>query len=321
MLNLYYGRESLNKEAFLFSKIKENLEAIRAGKTKAKRILLIVPAQFTLKAEEAAFSHLQAKGFFDFHIMSGNRLRSRILSEVGQTGKTAINSTGRKMLLRKIAAEKKSELNTFSNVVETDEFLSMAGDFIVQLKQNNLDPQELKNIVEVAGEREILQKKLEDMHTIYTAYQELMQGKFNDSEDMLKAVCERVQQSDYIATSEIWYYDFYSFVPSEIDFMRELIQYSAALNIVLTNGSASDRDQPLFSPALRSINALQKAAESLGIDCAIIPVDKAFQHNKKPKAFAHLESQLYSVPCDIFGLKGRAFAVARPPGKHPLYRK
>lgn len=63
MLNLYYGRESLDKEAFLFSEIKKSLEKIRTGKTKAKRILLVVPAQFTLKAEEAAFSHLKAKGF------------------------------------------------------------------------------------------------------------------------------------------------------------------------------------------------------------------------------------------------------------------
>ena len=303
MLNLFCGREALDKEAFLFSKIKESLEAVRAGETNAKRILLIVPAQFTLKAEEAALSHLQAKGFFDLHIMSGNRLRSRILSEVGQTGKTAINSMGRNMLLRKIAAEKKSDLHTFSNVAHTDEFLSMAGDFIVQLKQNNLNPQNLKNIASHAGEREILKKKLEDMHTIYTAYQELMQGKFNDSEDMLKAVCERVQKSHFIATSEIWYYDFYSFVPSEIDFMRELIKYSANLNVVLTNGNSRDQDQLLFSPAVRSINSLKKAAEDLNIDCSITAVDEAFKYDKKPGALAHVEAQLYSMPCDIFYAK------------------
>lgn len=149
------------------------------------------------------------------------------------------------MLLRKIAGEKKQTLGAFAKVVETDEFLAMTGDFIVQLKQNNLSPEALKNIAEKTNDRELLKKKLNDMCEIYTAYQEALQGKFNDSEDTLKAICERVKKSNYIKTSEIWYYDFYSFVASEIDFMRELIKHATDLNVVLTNGDVGDGDRAL----------------------------------------------------------------------------
>ncbi|NCB42430.1 MAG: hypothetical protein EOM59_07395 [Clostridia bacterium] len=309
MLNLYYGRESLDKEAFLFYKIKESLKAIRTGNEKAKRVLLIVPAQFTLKAEEAAFYHLKERGFFDLDIMSGNRLRSRILNEVGQTGKIPIDSLGRKMLLRKIATEKKEELYTFTKVVESDEFLSMTGDFIVQLKQNNLSPQDLKKIAEKTGDSVMLKKKLEDMHVLYMAYQAVLQGKFNDSEDLLNDISQKVQKSNFIATSEIWYYDFYSFVPSEIGFMRELIKHSTGLNVLMTKGEANDNDRAIFAPVERSIKDLTYAAKSVGIDFSIIPVHQEFAHTGKPAALLHLEHQLFAMPCRTFHKEDKSLPV------------
>ncbi len=296
MLNLYYGRESLNKEAFLFSKIKENLESIRSRQTKAERVLLIVPAQFTLKAEEAAFSHIDAKGFFDLQIMSGNRLHQRIFQEVGQTGRIAVNTLGRAMLLRKIARDKKNEFGAFRNVAETPEFLSMAGDFIVQLKQNNLSPESLQEITTGTREEGILRKKLADMQRIYEAYQEAMEGKFTDSEDSLKAVCQRVPQSDYIKNAEIWFYDFYSFTQREIDFMGELMLHAVNLNVVLTKSEPEDADASLFAPSARSVKALTDRAERLGVLHRTSPVGQDFVRPKKPDALLHLEKELYAAP-------------------------
>jgi ATP-dependent helicase/nuclease subunit B len=297
MLNLYYGRESLDKEAFLFSKIKEDLESIRCRRSKAERILLIVPAQFTLKAEEAAFSHIDAKGFFDLHIMSGNRLRHRIFGEMGQTGRIAVNTLGRAMLLRKIARDKKGDLGAFRDVADTSEFLSMAGDFIVQLKQNNLSPEGLEEIATQTKEDGILRKKLADMQLIYEAYQQAMEGKFTDSEDELQAVCVKVKKSDFIRSSQIWYYGFYSFTPREIDFMGELMSRAVDLNVVITQGEPRDPDAELFTPAAKSVKALTDRAERLGVPHRTSPVGQEFVRAQRPAELAHIEKELYAVPC------------------------
>ena len=47
--------------------IGRDLENIHNGNSAARQVVLIVPAQFTLEAEEAAFRKFDAKGFFDLH--------------------------------------------------------------------------------------------------------------------------------------------------------------------------------------------------------------------------------------------------------------
>jgi len=105
----------------------------------APQKLLIVPAQLTLSAEEAAFDALGKGnddfGFLDLHIMSGNKLRTEIMNKAGGPGRTAINNLGRSMILRKCA--KDSSLEVYSKAASSPEFLSAAGDFILQLKQKN----------------------------------------------------------------------------------------------------------------------------------------------------------------------------------------
>ena len=46
MLNIYYGRESIDKEKFIYERIAE----------KQGRTLVIVPDQYTLEAEKRGFS-------------------------------------------------------------------------------------------------------------------------------------------------------------------------------------------------------------------------------------------------------------------------
>ncbi len=57
MLNIYYGRESVDKERFIFEEIK------RTGFDEKHRTVVIVPDQYTLEAERAAFACLNIKTY------------------------------------------------------------------------------------------------------------------------------------------------------------------------------------------------------------------------------------------------------------------
>ena len=110
--------------------------------SKAKNKLLIVPAQLTLSAEQAAFDITKKDGFFDLQIMSGNKLRSEIIAKTGGSGRAPINTLGRSMILRKCAKE--AGLNMYKDLASSADFLSAAGDFIVQAKQTLNDEIEIK---------------------------------------------------------------------------------------------------------------------------------------------------------------------------------
>ena len=105
MVTVYRQRAGLDVESMLFEKIKESLGRIRGGESSAERVLLVVPAQYTLAAEEAAFEKLGTQGLMDLQIVSGNKLREDILKETGRSGRTPINSIGRSMVLRRVASK------------------------------------------------------------------------------------------------------------------------------------------------------------------------------------------------------------------------
>ncbi len=202
-----------------------------------KRVILVVPAQATLKTEEESFAALGGAGFFDFHVMSGAKLRTIILQETGSPEKTPVNTLGRSMILRKILKDRASQLKSFGSVCRESGFLDLAGDMIVQMKQNGIDPAGLAALSETAAEGSLLADKLADLQLIYSDYQSLMEGKYTDTEDLLKYTAEMVPKSRYVRESVLWFSDFYSFTKNEQAFLRALKETAADLNVTLLAGS------------------------------------------------------------------------------------
>ncbi|MEG0663311.1 MAG: hypothetical protein RR472_08530, partial [Anaerovoracaceae bacterium] len=112
MLNIYYGRDCLNKDQFIFQQIKGNT-------------LLIVPDQFTLQAERDAFFYLQKEGLMDIEVLSISRLGTRVLDSVGGGMKPMINKQGRHMLLTKIAREEDSKLQVYKGYKDNAAFIEL----------------------------------------------------------------------------------------------------------------------------------------------------------------------------------------------------
>lgn len=80
MLNIFYGRENLDKEKFIFEKVGD-------------RALIMVPDQYTLEAERQAFRHLGVSSLMDVEIVSAASLGGNILSELGGNKRSFITNT------------------------------------------------------------------------------------------------------------------------------------------------------------------------------------------------------------------------------------
>ena len=302
MLRMIRASGAQDLPEILFRGISKSLEEMRSGRSGAKRVILVVPAQFTLKAEELAFRKLGGEGFFDLHIVSNNKLAQQIINETGGMGRTPVDTLGRLMLLRKIAKEEAAELDIFSSVAGDPGFLKMAGDLIVQLKQNNVSAAELSEIAE--GTRSgLLARKLLDMQRICGAYDRAMEGRFNDSEDLRAFVTSRVSSCSWVCDAEFWYYDFYSFTRRDADFLGELVRCSKGLNIVLLSGDASARPE-LFAAPERTVRELVSRAAECGSGYEITTAE-GFELSR-PAELKHLESQLFKIPPQKAGECDRA---------------
>ncbi len=237
MTKIFFSADPKKLRERLFEKIKTDLEGGRA-----EAVVLVVPAQFTLTAEEEAFGALGGEGFLDLHVMSGEKLRSIISAELGFSGKTAVTSVGRQMLIGRILRRRESELSEFRSVAKDGGLAELAADLMVQMRQGDVTAADIEALSEMEGHPPLLSRKLKDAALIAADYMSIMEGKFTDSEDYLKYVTDQVKDSEWAARRIFYYYGFYSFTRSETDFLRELSARALAVNIAFPGDAPGSED-------------------------------------------------------------------------------
>ena len=300
MLRLYYGRENLDKEKFLFDQIGN------------QRVLLLVPDQFTLQAERNAFAYLGVEGLMDLEVMSQSRLGFKVLSEVGGSNKIPIDKYGRHMLLTKILTEENERLEAFRGMNQRASFVEMANNLISEMKQFNTSTDDILKILAETEKTSILHRKLKDIHVIYEKYEKMIEGKYLDTEDYLNLFVSKIGKSQLVKNSVIWINGFDYLTPKSLDIIERLLLAAKDVNVVLTadcsSGAAGcgmpsvSRDSDLFDLTRGLMGKLKMIAEKNGLEYEEHHIDKSYQiqtgenHEEKAPALTHLEQELYAQP-------------------------
>lgn len=282
MLNIFYGRESLDKEKFIFDNI-------------GKKAIVLVPDQYTLEAERQAFRHLSIEALMDIEILSPSRLGSRILSQLGGGRKNFIDKYGRHMLLYRAAASKREELKIFRGMEKKASFLDAVNNFISEMKQYDCGADELLMMAKEGEEDSYTQQKLMDIHTLFAEYEKQIEGKYTDSEDYVDLYINKIGDSELVKGSEIWIYGFDSFAPKTMSLMGQLMAHASNVNLVITYDRGG-RDEDLFDLADMIIKQAETLASSLGVATKRIGISDEYAENKKSPAIRHLEKELYAIP-------------------------
>ncbi len=260
---------------------------MNSGELRAPRqVVLVVPAQYTLRAEERAFRSLGGDGFFDFHIMSGNRLIHQIVHETGGPGLTPVNNLGRTMMLRRIARNRAQDLKCYGSLAESSEFLKLAGDFIVQAKQNKIDEEAMPLLVQASPEGSLLRDKLSDMQILMSEYQLAMAGRFSDSEDLLAFAAGNAKDSPFVRDSYFFYFGFYSFTSNEMDFLTSLAEAGCGLTVMLQGAPSEGLEDDVFMVPRRSAQRLTALCREKGI-----PVERLTEAEQDRQAGAGLDAE------------------------------
>lgn len=282
MLQIYYGRECVDRDRYIFEHIK--------GET-----LLIVPDQFTLQAERDAFFYCgDRKGFMDLQVLSFSRLGARVLEELGGGKRPMINKQGRHMLLTKILKKQEEQLELYRGYSGNTAFIERVNNFISEVKQQGITP---KILLEKAQDQDaslFLQKKLTEIHGIFAAYEEAIQGKYVDTEDYVSLYSEKIGDSKRLEGQTLWIYGFDYFTPKNLLVIGSLLQKVKEVNIVLTWDDGG-RDAHVFSIGSHMVKKLQETAEKAGVpwNLEAIPLTDSCE---RPPALETLERELFALP-------------------------
>ncbi len=293
MLNIFYGRENLDKEKFIYDNI-------------GGRALLVVPDQFTLEAERELIAHSGAKALMDVEVLSLSRLGYRLLEELGGSKRTFIDKYGRHMILSSIAAEEREKLQVFKGLEEKNSFIELVNNFISEMKQFNCGADELAEIARSVPDGSYTQRKLEDLYLLYSEYEAAIRGKYTDSEDYIDLFLGKISRSELVAGNHIWIYGFDSFAPKALSVIGELMQYAADVNLVLTYDDKREaRDADLFALAETVIRNFENLAERRGIEVRKRAIPKTYTAERADK-IQFIEQELYALPARKYARGGQS---------------
>ena len=285
MLNIFYGRESIDKEKFIFEVI-----SARPGRT-----LVIVPDQYTLKAEKQAFNLMGKKSMMDVEIISFSRLGSRLIASQGGGSRTFIDKYGRHMLLSQIAARCEDRLKVFRGSLRKNSFIEMTNNFISEMKQYNVEPEDLARLKENLDEDSLLAGKLSDICLLFEEYQKRIEGRYTDSEDYIDLYMSKIGTSDMIAESSIWVYGFDSFAPKAVEVLGNLMAAARDVNVFLTFDQ-NCRDEELFALTEIVMRNLEKEAARFGVESRRQKIEAGTGYDRiRRKSLQRLEKELYAV--------------------------
>jgi ATP-dependent helicase/nuclease subunit B len=260
-----------------------------------KRVLLVVPEQYTLQAERGAMEAMGLPGFMDFDVLSMTSLGRRVFADVGGAADTKnfIDQYGKIMLiarlLHKHAADPDEHLEAFRASGPSAALAAHISDMISELKNFNITPSDLEDIAAMLGKDDLLGLKLSDIALIYRGFERELSGKLRDTADYLKEFTAKIPESGYIATSEIWLsgYDYLS--PAMNDAVIELARKALGVNIVLT----ADENDPFFSLTNGLADKLTDEARKVGIKTERSHIDINYTR-KLPAEIAHIEQNLFA---------------------------
>ena len=255
MLTLYGARECIDKEKFIYDKIGSS----------DRESLVLVPNQYTLVAEEQAVKYLGTDCLFDTEILSMNRLGQRILTEKGLESVEMLSRYGRLMLLTRIVAEHKDELELFAKSAGKLTFTQMLDDFLVSFKQQNCSFEQLEEMIDDEKVNVILRKKLSELKGIIADYESAIAGKYTDSEDYINMYIEAIPDCRIARDKDIWIYGYDSITPKFMRSMFELSKVANSVNLII-NESDTGLDEKV-----RAAIYAKASEEGITISEAAIP--------------------------------------------------
>ena len=161
-LQFIMGNSGAGKSRYAYQKILA--EAMRHPE---KTYLIIVPEQFTMQTQKELVSLHPAGGILNVDILSFQRLAYRIFEETGGSLYPVLEETGKSLVVKRVAQEKKKELTILGSTLKRTGAVSQMKSLISELKQYQIAPSELDTWAEETGEKKLLAAKLKDTGVIY----------------------------------------------------------------------------------------------------------------------------------------------------------
>lgn len=232
-LRIIYGKPGSGKSQYCFQEIIEQLK-------NEKKIYMITPEQFSFTAEEKLMKTAKTHAIINAEVVTLSRMAYRVLNEVGGSSKTHLSKQGKAMLIYSILNQNKKELKFLG---KSDENIDLSMQAITEFKKHGITVHDLQQEIEKI-EEPYLKTKLKDMVFIYEKFQEQIEGKYVEENDLLTILANQIEETNLIQNSIIYLDEFAGFTKQEYEVIRKFIKLAKQVNITICTDDLNINTNP-----------------------------------------------------------------------------
>lgn len=316
-LQLILGGSGAGKSHYLFQHIiEESMEHPQMN------YLVIVPEQFTMQTQKELVTRHPNGGIMNIDVLSFERLAYRVFEEVGVATGSMLEEIGKSFVLQKIALERRKDLPFLGKNLAKPGYIYEMKSMISELKQYDIQLEDLDDMIERAKGRPQLEGKLKDVRTVYKAFGDYTEDKYMTAEDVLTVLGGLAEQSVFLKNSVLAFDGFTGFTPVQNRLLGELLRLDLGILVTVTVDLREQifdppREQELFSMSKKMVRALCHLAAKEKAE--ILPEIRIFQGKDgrfgQSPALSFLEQNLFRFGRETWGngtQEIRIFAAKNP---------
>ncbi len=234
-LQFIFGGAGAGKSYYLYNKIIQ--QSIENPK---KQYLILVPEQFTMQTQKELVTMHPRKGICNIDVLSFERLAFRVLTEMGENQRTLLEETGKSMVLRRVAQEKKKELKILGAKMDKQGYVSQMKSMVSELRQYEISTEDLEDILEDFSSSPELYYKLQDIKTLYQGFFDYLEGSFITQEEVLDAMGRVAPQSKKLKDSVLVLDGYTGFTPIQIQLLETLLGICEEVYVTVAIAAGED---------------------------------------------------------------------------------
>lgn len=267
-LQFIYGSSGSGKSSYIFYKIVEE-----AGADLRKNYYVVVPEQFTMQTQRELVRIQKKHGIMNVDVVSFQRLAYRVFDELGMTNLSVLEETGKSLVLRKIAADKKDELKVLQGNMKKMGYIGEVKSLISELAQYNIKPEDLDNFLTQTNVSPAFAYKMQDVLTMYEGFREYIEGTYITAEEVLEVFRDVAEQSELLKGAVLVFDGFTGFTPVQNNLLMHLMELVGQIYVTVTIDQREDpysyHDmQELFAMSKKTVKTLLEMADT--VHCEVL---------------------------------------------------
>ncbi len=201
-------------------------KAVKLSQDEKNKILIIVPEQYTLETQKGIVKAHPRHAIMNIDVVSFNRLAYKVLEKTGSGNLPMLRETGKNMIVRKLLNCSGTNMKFFASGLRKRGFVSELKSLLSELDQYACTPDGLEEIALSLrkGGRKKVSDKLNDIAYLFRAYKNELTTRFYTCEDLLTALNKRLEESDFLADTYVFFDGFTGFTVSQYKIIETIIK-------------------------------------------------------------------------------------------------